>query len=396
MFMNALMIIIAPVVFFSLVSCISQFKNLAELGRIGAKTMGMYLLTTVIAIVLAIAVFKIINPPCTGLVTDDAGQAVAEQVDETQSAVADASQGDAVQPSSSTGDIAKSLIDTVVNIVPSNFLSPFVEANTLQLIFLAVLCGLAVGMIGEYTVVLKEFFEACNSLFLTITQMIARFIPLAVFCSIMLMLINTGFSSLLSMLGMAATQILALALMMAIYCLLILLMGRVNPITFLKKNREGMLTAFTLASSSAAMPVNMRTCTEKLGISPKIANFSIPLGATINMDGTTIFLAITGLFCAKAYGIDVPISLLITMSITIILLSLGAPGVPGAGLVCLTVVFSNLGVPVEACGLVIGVMSILDMIITMSNTTGDVACAVIVANSENMLDKSIYNDPKAT
>ena len=387
-FMNALKIIIAPVVFFSIVSCISQFKNLAELGRIGLKVTGMYLLTTVIAVVMAITLFKVIDPSCAGLNLDDAAaQAAVETVTEAT--------GDTDQPSSTIGGIAKSLLDTIVDIVPSNFLSPFVESNTLQLIFLAVLCGIAVGMIGEYTSVLKDFFEACNALFLTITTMIARFIPIAVFCSIALMMMTTGFSSLLSVLGMAGTQILGICIMIVIYCLLILLIGHLNPLVFLKKNREGMLTSFTLSSSSAAMPVNMKTCTDKLGISPRLVNFAIPLGATINMDGATISLAITGLFCAKAYGMEVPLSLLITTAVTIILLSLGAPGVPGAGLVCLSVVLTHLGLPVEAIGLVIGVMSILDMFLTMSNTTGDIACALVVASSEKMLDKNIYYDPKA-
>ena len=159
----------------------------------------------------------------------------------------------------------------------------------------------------------------------------------------------------------------------------------------LLKNKEGMLTGFTLASSAAAMPTNLRICTDKLGISPKVCNFSIPLGATVNMDGTSIILTVGGLFMAKVYGVEVTDTMLISLVVTIVMLSLGAPGVPGSGLVCLGVVLSTLGVPIEALGLIIGIYPFIDMFNTMSNTTGDVASALIVASSEKLIDKSIYN-----
>ena len=164
-----------------------------------------------------------------------------------------------------------------------------------------------------------------------------------------------------------------------------------NPITFFKKNREGMLTSFTLSSSSAAMPTNMRICTDSLGISPKVCNFSIPLGATVNMDGTCIFLTITGLFLARAYGVTVPQSAMVSLAITIILLSLGCPGIPGASIVCLCVILANLGVPIEAIGLIMGINPFLQMANTMSNTTGDIAASLIVARSEGLLDLETYN-----
>ncbi len=165
-----------------------------------------------------------------------------------------------------------------------------------------------------------------------------------------------------------------------------------NPIIFFKKNREGMLTSLTLSSSSAAMPANIQTCTNKLGISPLVCSFSIPLGATINMDGTCIFLTITGLFLARAYGVAVPGAAIVSLAITIILLSLGCPGVPGAAAVCLGIVLADLGVPIEASGLVMGVIPFLDMVITMSNTTGDVAASLIVARSEGLVDLEIFNE----
>ena len=369
MFMNALKIIIGPVVFFSIVSCISQFKDLAELGRIAAKVMGLYLTTTVIAVLLALGLSLLLHPGQFGFALSLDADAEAIRVNT---------------------DVDTSLLHTIINIVPANFVRPFLEADTLQIIFLGLLCGVAVGMIGKYAPILQDFFEACNSLFLTVTTIISRFIPLAVFCSSAMMMADMGGSSLLNVLGYAGTELLAIACMMAIYGLLILVLGHLNPLTFFRKNREGMLTSFTLSSSSAALPTNMRTCTDKLGISPKVCSFSIPLGATVNMDGTSILLTVGGLFLARAYGVTVPGSALVSLSITIILLSLGCPGVPGSGFVCLGLVLEGLGVPIEALGLVMGISPIIEMFATMSNTTGDVAASLIVARSEGLLDLKKY------
>lgn len=370
MFMNALKIIIAPVVFFSIVSCISGFSDMSELGRIGAKVMGMYLLTTVIAVVMSFIVTTLLSPGTFGAALSMANTGTVDI----------------------NGDVDTSLLSTIINIVPDNLLKPFVEADTLQLIFLAVLIGAAVGRIGKYTPVLTELFEACNSLFLTITTMIAKLIPLAVFCSISMMIVNMGGSSLLMMLGYFLTNVFEIFIMLAVYGVLVSVLGRLSPLTFYRKMRESMLTSFTLGSSSAAMPVNLRTCTDKLGVSPKVCNFSIPLGATINMDGTCISLVLAGLYLAKMYGISVSPSAFAPLALTIILLSLGCPGVPGAGLVCLGIVLNQLGVPISAMGLVLAIDPVLDLFDTMSNTTGDVACAVISAHSEGLLDEEVFND----
>ncbi len=372
MFMNGLRIVIAPVVFFSIVSCISQFNSILELGRLGAKVMGIYMLTTVIAVILGLGVTRLIQPGEWGFALTAGMQTPSVHIDT---------------------NVDTSILSTIVNIVPSNFLAPFVNADTLQIMFLAVLCGIAVGMIGEYSKLIRDLFDAFNSFFLTITAMIARFIPVAVFCSVVLLVMEAGGSSLLAVLGVGGTHILLLCCMLAVYALLILLFTHLSPVTFFRKNREGMLTSFTLSSSSAALPTNMRICTEKMGIAPKISNFSIPLGATINMDGTCIYLCVLGLFLARAYGVNVPLSSMLSVALTIILLSLGAPGVPGAGLVCLSVVLNALNVPTEAIGLVIAINPVLEMFTTASNTTGDVAAALIVAKSENQLDVEKFNSP---
>ncbi len=370
-FMNALNMVIGPVVFFSIACCISQFKNLAELGRIAVKILVCYTVTTVIAVFLSILLFPVTDPGQFGFaLTLDSG---TEKV--------------SVDTNRDT-----SILSMIVNIVPSNFVKPFLESDTLQIIFLGLLCGIAAGMIGKYAPMLQDFLEACNSLFLTITTIITRFIPLAAFCSSTLMMANIGGESIIYVLGFAGTTLMILACMLVIYGLLILVLGRLNPLKFYYNNREGMLTSLTLSSSSAAMPVNIKTCTEKMGISPKISNFSIPLGATINMDGTSIVLVTSTLFLTKAYGVVIPESMYMSIVIMIILMSLGCPGVPGAALVCLGIILEGLGVPIEAIGLIMGILPIVDMCATMSNTTGDVAMSLIVARSEGLLDLKKFKE----
>ena len=370
MFMNALKMVIGPVVFFSIVSCLSQFKNISELGKIGAKIMTTYMFTTVMSVVIATCVFFFFTPGVEGAALTGTMEAQAVDVDT---------------------NVDTSLLHTIINIVPSNFVNPFLENNTLQIIFLALICGIAMGMIGDYSKVLREWFEACNSLFLTITTIIARLIPLAVFCSVTIMINQMGGRSLLSLVSVYLVHGTAILLMLILYGLLVLLVGRLNPLKFFSKIKESMVTSLMLLSSSAAMPTNMNTCTEKLGISPKVANFSIPLGATINMDGTCIFLTIFGFYLARLYGIDVSVSTILSLAITIILLSLGAPGVPGSGIVCLGIVITQLGVPIEGLGLVIAINPFVDMLDTMSNITGDIAAATVTAKSENLMDTEVFN-----
>lgn len=369
MFINALKMVVAPVVFFSIVTCISQFASLSELGRIGAKVMGMYFFTTLLAICVGFGMFFLINPGTFGA----AAGIAAGGVDSVTAAGAEVS-----------------ILNTIINIVPSNLFKPFVESDTLQIIFLAVLLGFAVGMIGDYSRIIKDLFESCNELFLTVTTIIAKFIPLAVFCSMFIMITQIGTDTMMDMFGMAVTVILALLLMMCVYALLILLIGRVNPITFFRKNWPGMLTAFSLASSNAAMPTNIRICTDSLGISPKVCTFSIPLGATVNMDGVSIHLVIATMFLAKVYGVDVQGPALFSIILTIVILSLGAPGVPGSSLVCLGILLQQIGVPVEALGIIMGIDSLIDMFRTVSNTTGDMAVTLIVSSREKLLDREKF------
>lgn len=360
MFLNALKMIIGPVVFFSIVSCLSQFESLRDLGKVGAKVMGLYLFTTLLAVLTGISVFAFFSPGSAilaSMVTDAAAATIA------------------------TAEATEiSILDTIVNIVPDNFVQPFLDADMLQIIFMAILCGIAVGMIGDYSKPLKNFFEACNELFLKITTLIVKFIPLAVLCSMTSLIMLTGNDTLLAILGFFGTFIAALAVMVCIYALLVLIIGRLNPLCFLKKHAPVMLTNFSLASSNAAMPFNIRSC-RNLGVPSKICSFSIPLGATINMDGSCIYMAVAGLFLAKVFGVELDASAMFSMIFSIIVLSIGAPGIPGSGLICLSVLLVQIGVPGEALSLIMGIDSILGMFRVAVNSTGDVAVSLIVAKN---------------
>ena len=368
MYMNSLKMIVAPVVFFSIISCIVQFSDLGALGRIGGKIIGMYLFTTFIAVAVGIGVFSLIGP-------GDASMA--------NSLVDDAS-----AITSQTMEV--SILDTIVGIVPSDIINPFLKSNMLQLIFMAVLCGVATGLLGKYSEKLSDLFQACNDLFLKVTTLIIKVMPVAVFCSIMSMVLTLGIKTILAVLGMFGTFILGLICMMVVYCLLMVLLARISPLPFLRKYAPYMLQVFSMASSNASIPINMEACEKKIGISKRIFTLSIPLGATLNMDGTCVHLAVFALALAKTYGVEITEGAMLSMVISIVVLSMGAPGIPGSGLICLSVLLTQMNVPVEAIGLVMGIDSLCGMCRTTSNCLGDVAVTTMVAKSEGELDMNVY------
>ena len=368
MFMNALKMIVAPVVFFSIVSCIGQFSDLSEMGKIGGKTIALYLFTTLIATLVGTGAFFLLH-----------------------SFAIDASVFAVSGTSAAAQTIQVSIQDMIVNIVPDNFFKPFLEAEMMQLIFLAVLCGVAVGMIGKYSRMLSDLFTACNELFLKITTLIIKFMPLAAFCSILSMILKTGTDVLVSILGILVIFIVAIVSMMGIYCLLILIFARLNPMPFCKKYAPTMAQVFSMGSSNASLPINMEAC-KKLGISQKVYSLSLPLGATINMDGTCIYLSVFAFSLAKICGVAIPPAAILSVVIAIIVLSVGAPGIPGAGLVCLSVLLAQLNVPIEAVTLVMGIDPLLGMVRSMSNCLGDVAISTIVAKQEEILDLEKYKN----
>lgn len=368
MYMNALKMIVAPVVFFSIISCIVGFSDLSSLGRIGGKIMGLYLLTTVIAVSVGIGAFYLLKPGRASLAAG---------------LMQDAS-------SITTQTIDVSVKDMIVNIIPQNIIDPFQQSNMLQLIFLAVLLGVGAGLIGKYSQMLRDLFQALNDLFLKVTGLIIKLMPVAVFCSVMSLILSTGIGSVLSLLEMLGTFVFGLLIMAVVYSTMILLIGRLNPLPFVRKYAPYMLQVFSMSSSNAAIPLNMEACGKRLGIHKNVYSLSVPLGATVNMDGTCIYLAVFALTLAHAYGVQISGASMISLIITIIVLSIGAPGIPGAGLICLSVLLAQINVPLEAVGLVMGIDALCAMFRAMSNSYGDIAASLIVAKSEKKLDLNVY------
>lgn len=223
-----------------------------------------------------------------------------------------------------------------------------------------------------------------------ITTLLIKLMPIAVLCSILSLILTTGVQTLLPVLRICACFLAGLVLMMAVYCLLLLLLAKLDPIPFVRKYGPVMAQVASTASSNAALPLNMNTCEKKLGISRRVYSLSLPLGATMNMDGTCVYLGVTALVLARLYGVEIMDTSLLPIAATIMLLSIGTQGVSGAGLVCLSVLLTQLNVPVEAVGLIMGIDPLLGMLRTMSNCLGDVAVSAIVAKSEDLLDMDAY------
>ncbi len=366
-YLAALSMIVGPVVFFSIVSSTSSFGNLTSLGRVGLKVISLYILTSIIAFLLACGInygtsfLSIFNMSFQG------GESITAQPEFI------------------------SLIDTFVSIIPSNPIRPFVEGNMLQIIFLGVFCGIAIGLIGDYSKTLKQFFNACNELFLEFTIILSKCIPAFIFVSFILLIMDIGVETLKSLGALAAYTIGGYAILIIAYMLLTLIFTRTSPIPLVKKYFSSTaLTVFALSSSNASMPLNMKFCEERLGISKKVCSFSIPLGATINMDGLTMFATITALYFARACGIELNFNDYASFGVAVLLLSMGTPGVPGASAVMITVLFKQLGLPLEILGMGLAMVALVDMPRTVLNTTGDIAATFIAARSENMVDMKKY------
>ncbi len=373
MFMNALKMIVAPVVFFSIVSAVGRFTNLSELGKIGGKVFSLYALTTVLAIGVGFGMFYLIQP----------GQPGSFGVEMTEEA-------EAITSVSRDG---VNLIDMIVGIVPQSIVEPFLTNNMMQLIFMALLTGIATGLIGKYSATLRDIFEALCELFLKITTMVIKLMPIVVFCSMLSLTLNTGVKTLWSIAGIFGTVVAGLGVMMLIYSVMMILIGRLNPLSFFRKYAPTMMQVFTLSSSNASIPVNMEVCENKLGISSKVFGLSIPLGATLNMDGGCIQMGIFVLGLAKLYGVDVPVSSLITLAFTIFVMSVGTPGIPCSSLISLAALIAQVGIPADSIVLVMGIAPIVSMFLTMSNCLGDVAVTAIVARTTGNMDHEVYKDP---
>lgn len=365
MFLNALKMASVPVVFFSMSSCISGFSNMEVLGRIGGKILSFYLITTTCAILIAMGISALFGVGDPSIVAD-----VTETV---------------------VGEADVSMLSMLVNIVPSNFVGAFASADMLQVMFLAILVGVGVAKTSDKNnTVIKDFLQKMNEVFMWITTAIVSLAPIAVFCGITSLVLNTGIEALITLMEFLGTFIAALACMIIIYMLIISIFGHLNPFVFMKKYLPAMISSFSLASSNASLPINMKTCTKDLGVDSQVATFSLPLGATINMDGTSIYLVVSILFLAKSFGLDVTPAMLLSIGLSAFVFSVGSPGITGAGLVCLAALATLVGLPAASISILVGIDPIMSMFRAASNCAGDVAVTVTVANSEKKLNKEAY------
>ncbi|BAL82893.1 putative sodium:dicarboxylate symporter [Selenomonas ruminantium subsp. lactilytica TAM6421] len=363
MFLNSLNMMIAPVVFFSIISGITSISNASDIGRIGGKLVGTYMCTTIIATTLSIIIGLFIfhgAVPQMGTVSGGGER------------------------------MSISLLDMIVNVVPENLVAPIVNRDMLQIIFVSVLFGITINMLGEKAQLLKNFIETMNTFCLRVITLLAQFIPLIAFLSMMALMFTVGTDSLLLLGRVLVGQFIGAIAMLGIYATVMVLMGKISPLPFLKKIGSFVPVAISMGSSTAAMPFTMRFCTEKMGVSPKLSSFSIPLGATVNMDGGCFYFSIQAILLAKMYGLEMTPAFIGALFVTVVALSIGAPGVPGGSFVCLTSIIVSFGLPVEASAIVLGIDPLTSMFRTTINTIGDIAVTTALSKNENMLDEAAY------
>lgn len=365
-FIASLKLLVVPLVFVSLVCGAAAMGANTRMGRIAGKALGLYVLTTGIAVTMALLIANLIDP--------GVGLHMA-------------------QPSTFQAQAAPPIKDVLINIFPSNPIQAMAEGNMLQIIVFSLLVGIAVTQAGAAGKSTLDVFESFNEVIMRMVTILMHLAPYGVFCLLANLFSSLGLGAILDLAKYFFTVVLALALhAFGVYTLLFRLLARLSPLTLLKNIRPAMLFAFSTASSSATMPISMNVAEKRIGVDNAIASFTIPLGATINMDGTAIMQGVATVFIAQAFNVQIGISGYLAVIATATLASIGTAGVPGVGLIMLSMVLQQVGLPVEGIGLIIGVDRILDMLRTAVNVTGDCVVTTIVAKSEGMLDEAIFNE----
>ncbi|MGP5104425.1 dicarboxylate/amino acid:cation symporter [Psychrobacter celer] len=369
LFVNSLKMLVVPLVLISLICGVCGIGDIRLLGRIGTKTFLIYMMTTALAIATAIGLGFLF------------GIGKGMEV-ETEAAFEAKS--------------APPLLDVFANIVPSNPISAMANGDMLSIIFFAILIGISILMVGKPAKGLVQSLELINEVILKMVTIIMNLAPYGVFALLTKAMAELGLDLIWSLLGYVAVLIGSLAFHFFITMMIVLkLFSGLSIKTFLAKMREVQIFAFSTSSSNATIPITLRTVTKRMGVNNSVASFTVPFGATINMDGTAIMQGTATIFIANIYGIDLGVTEYLTVILMSVLASVGTAGVPGVGLIMLSMVFAQVGLPIEGIGLILGVDRILDMLRTAVNVGGDAAVTAIVAKSEDKMDVAIYNDPAA-
>lgn len=369
MFVNALKMLVVPLVFFSLICGVCGIGDIRMLGRVGGKSFALYMMTTAIAIATAIII----------AVTFGIGKGM-----------------DVSTEAAFSGKDSPPLSQVLIDIIPTNPVNAMAQGDMLPLIFFSILLGVSMLLVGRKAKGFVAGAEVANEIMMKMVTIVMAVAPYAVFALIAKSIATLGLDLLWSLAGYVFVLVGALMFHLFITLMVVLkVFSGLSPKMFLKKIRNVQVFAFSTASSNATIPVTMRTVTERFGVNNSVASFTVPFGATINMDGTAIMQGVATVFIANVYGVELGITGYLTVILMSVLASIGTAGVPGVGLIMLSMVFAQVGLPIEGIGLILGVDRLMDMIRTAVNVSGDATVSSIVAKSEGKLDIAVYNDPDA-
>ena len=365
LFVNTIKMLIVPLVFCSIIVGITSMQDTSKMGRIGLKAVVFYLTSTAVAITIGLFLGDILQP--------GAGLGLVAQ------------QAEAVKA-------APSLADTLVALVPTNPVNALAQGHILQIIVFAVALGISLTLIGEKGTAAVAIFESLAEAMYKLTDLVMKLAPYGVFALMAWVAGKFGLALLLPLIKViGAVYFGSILHVLGVYSALILFVSKLTPVQYFRGIVDAQVVAFTSTSSAGTLPVSMKCARENLGVSKGVSSFVLPLGTTINMDGTALYQGVTTLFVAQAFGIDLGMPEYITIILTATLASIGTAGVPGAGLIMLTLVLTTVGLPVEGVALIAGIDRILDMARTTVNISGDIAASVIIAKSEGELDEKVYN-----
>jgi Na+/H+-dicarboxylate symporter len=369
MFVNALKMLVVPLVFFSLICGVCGIGDIRMLGRVGGKSFALYMMTTAIAIATAIII----------AVTFGIGKGM-----------------DVDSAANFTGKESPPLSEVLISIIPTNPVNAMAQGDMLPLIFFSILLGVSMLLVGRKAKGFVAGAEVANEIMMKMVTIVMAVAPYAVFALIAKSISTLGLDLLYSLAGYVLVLVGALMFHLFVTLMIVLkVFSGLSPSIFLKKIRNVQVFAFSTASSNATIPVTMRTVTERFGVNNSVASFTVPFGATINMDGTAIMQGVATVFIANVYGVELGIAGYLTVILMSVLASIGTAGVPGVGLIMLSMVFAQVGLPIEGIGLILGVDRLMDMIRTAVNVSGDATVSTIVAKSEGKMDLAVYNDPDA-
>lgn len=368
LFIRLMKMLVVPLVFCSIVVGVTSISDIRKIGAIGGRAILIYLFTTVMAVTIALLIAKIIQP---GIGLNMVGL---------------------VDTSNVTTNVT--ITSTILSMVPENPLNSLANGDMLSVIIFGVIVGIILAELKDETETINKIFSEWNTIMMEMTRIVMKFAPIGVFCLMAKTFATLGFDGLIPLSKYILCVLLGLAVQeFIVYPSLLVILTRLNPIKFFRKFLSVMLFAFSSSSSNATIPLNLEKLTE-LGVSRDVSSFTIPLGATINMDGTAIMQGVAIMFASQAYGMDLGATALITVIFTAVMASIGTAGVPSVGVITLNTVFASVGLPTDAIGLIMGIDYIMDMVRTAVNVTGDAICTIIVAFKTKSLDLDAFNSKK--